>query len=82
MTAPTPAPETLDPADWEAMRQLAHQAIDDGFAYLQTTRERPVWQPIPEDVIGRLRESSTMSRSSTSRCSRTSRAWTPARRCR
>lgn len=56
MTAAPSTPESLDPADWEAMRQLAHQAIDDGFAYLQRTRDRPVWQPIPEHVIGRLRE--------------------------
>ena len=47
-------PETLDPADWEALRALAHRAIDDGFDFLQTVRERPVWQPVPEAVVARL----------------------------
>jgi len=26
-----PVDESLDPADWEALRRLAHQGIDDGF---------------------------------------------------
>jgi glutamate/tyrosine decarboxylase-like PLP-dependent enzyme len=54
MTDPV-ADETLDPADWEAMRRLAHQAVDDGLAYLQQVRDRPVWQPIPPDVLAQLR---------------------------
>ena len=49
------ADETLDPADWEAMRRLAHQAVDDGFAYLQQARDRPVWQPVPAAVLAQLR---------------------------
>ena len=48
---PTNAPpESLDPADWQAMRTLAHRAIDDGFDWLSTVRERPVWQPTPEAI--------------------------------
>ena len=48
---PTNAPpESLDPADWQAMRTLAHRAIDDGFNWLSTVRERPVWQPTPEAI--------------------------------
>ena len=31
-----PVDESLDPADWEALRRLAHQAVDDGFDYLMT----------------------------------------------
>jgi aromatic-L-amino-acid/L-tryptophan decarboxylase len=42
--------ETLDPADWSSMRQLAHQMVDDMLDYLSTVRERPVWQPVPDDV--------------------------------
>jgi len=42
--------ETLDPKDWEAMRALGHQMVDDMMTYLETVRERPVWQPIPEKV--------------------------------
>ncbi|HEX5649389.1 MAG TPA: pyridoxal-dependent decarboxylase [Steroidobacteraceae bacterium] len=50
----SPPPESLDPQDWDALRQLAHRAIDDGFDYLQHVRERPVWQPVPESVVARL----------------------------
>jgi len=42
--------EGLDPQDWGAMRQLGHKMIDDVFDYLQDVRERPVWQPIPEEI--------------------------------
>ncbi len=42
--------ETLDPADWSAMRALGHRMIDDIITYLETVRDRPVWQPIPEAV--------------------------------
>jgi glutamate/tyrosine decarboxylase-like PLP-dependent enzyme len=42
--------ENLDPADWEAMRELSHRMVDDMLDYLETVRERPVWQPIPEMV--------------------------------
>jgi glutamate/tyrosine decarboxylase-like PLP-dependent enzyme len=42
--------ETLDPDDWEEFRSLGHRMIDDVVDYLQTVRERPVWQPIPHAV--------------------------------
>ena len=42
--------ETLDPQDWEAMRALAHRMTDDVIDYLRGAGERPVWQPIPEEV--------------------------------
>jgi len=54
MTDPV-SDETLDPADWEAMRRLAHSAVDDGFAWLQQARDRPVWQPVPAAVLAQLR---------------------------
>jgi glutamate/tyrosine decarboxylase-like PLP-dependent enzyme len=41
---------TLDPQDWEALRALAHRAVDDSLDYLRDVRERPVWRPIPSDV--------------------------------
>jgi aromatic-L-amino-acid/L-tryptophan decarboxylase len=47
--------ESLDPADWSALRALAHRAIDDGFDYLQHRREAPVWQPTPAGVAAELR---------------------------
>jgi aromatic-L-amino-acid decarboxylase len=42
--------ETLDPADWDAMRALGHRMLDDALDYLQTLRGRPVWRHAPETV--------------------------------
>ena len=47
-------PETLDPENWDDMRALAHQMIDDAFHHLETVRERPVWQPVPEGVAAKF----------------------------
>ena len=60
MTAPDP-PESLDPSDWDALRKLAHRAIDDGFDHLQHVRDRPTWRPIPESVVARLHGSAPRS---------------------
>ena len=49
--------ETLDPADWDEMRVLAHRMVDDAIDYLATVRERPVWQPVPDEVAARFSES-------------------------
>jgi glutamate/tyrosine decarboxylase-like PLP-dependent enzyme len=46
----TQAYETLDPENWEEMRALAHRMVDDALTYLETVRERPAWQPVPEEV--------------------------------
>ena len=43
--------ETLDPEDWEAFAKTGQQMLDDMLAYLETIRERPVWQPLPEDTL-------------------------------
>jgi aromatic-L-amino-acid decarboxylase len=42
--------ETLDPQDWNVMRSLAHQMVDDALDFMQNAHQRPVWQPIPQDV--------------------------------
>ena len=42
--------ETLDPTDWESMRKLGHKMLDDMVSYLETVRERPVWQHVPDRV--------------------------------
>jgi aromatic-L-amino-acid decarboxylase len=39
-----PNEETLDPANWDDMRALGHQMIDDMIDYLQGLRDKPVWQ--------------------------------------
>jgi glutamate/tyrosine decarboxylase-like PLP-dependent enzyme len=45
-----PAEENLDPADWSALRTLAHRMVDEMLEHLRTVRDRPAWQPIPERV--------------------------------
>jgi aromatic-L-amino-acid decarboxylase len=47
---------TLDPADWTAVRALGHKILDDMFTRLETLRERPVWQPIPDNVKAGIRQ--------------------------
>jgi aromatic-L-amino-acid/L-tryptophan decarboxylase len=47
---------SLDPADWESYRKLAHEALDDAIDYIRDVRSRPVWLPVPEAVKQRLRE--------------------------
>src|ERR1700733_10564007 len=46
--------ETLDPADWDEFKRLAHQALEDSLDYLATVRERPAWQPYPGEVRRKL----------------------------
>jgi glutamate/tyrosine decarboxylase-like PLP-dependent enzyme len=48
--------ETLDPDDWEALRALGHRMVDEMLDYLRTVRERPVWQPIPQEVREHLKQ--------------------------
>ncbi len=42
--------ETLDPADWEASRALAHKMVDEAVDHLVQVRERPVWRPMPDNI--------------------------------
>ena len=42
--------ETLDPADWESLKILGHEMLDDMLDYLRDIRKQPAWQPIPTDV--------------------------------
>jgi glutamate/tyrosine decarboxylase-like PLP-dependent enzyme len=46
--------ETLDPENWDQMRELAHRVVDDAVDWFRTTRERPAWQPVPPEVAERL----------------------------
>lgn len=48
--------ESLDPQDWDSLRTLAHRMIDDAFTYLETVRERPAWQPVPDEIIDSFSE--------------------------
>lgn len=49
-TENTPSNQTLDPENWDDVRTIGHQMVDDMMDYLQTLRERPVWQPMPESA--------------------------------
>lgn len=40
--------ETLDPQDWEALRRLGHEMLDDMLDYLKSVKERPVWEKTAE----------------------------------
>jgi glutamate/tyrosine decarboxylase-like PLP-dependent enzyme len=46
--------ETLDPADWEGMRRLAHRMVDDAFDYYRQVRDRPAWLEMPPEAKERF----------------------------
>ena len=48
---------SLDPADWRGFRRQAHTMLDDMLDYLEKIRERPVWQPAPQETQARFRGS-------------------------
>jgi aromatic-L-amino-acid/L-tryptophan decarboxylase len=53
---PPPDPgQTLDPSDWPGFRAQAHRMLDDILDYVENIGERPVWQPIPDEVRSRFR---------------------------
>jgi aromatic-L-amino-acid/L-tryptophan decarboxylase len=47
--------QTLDPQNWDELRAQGHRMLDDMIDYAANIRERPVWQPIPEEVRARFR---------------------------
>jgi aromatic-L-amino-acid/L-tryptophan decarboxylase len=49
------ANRSLDPVDWRPLREQAHRMLDDILDYVEHIRERPVWQPIPDEVRARFR---------------------------
>ena len=40
----------MDPEDWTALRALGHRILDDMIDGIATVRDRPVWQPMPDDL--------------------------------
>lgn len=48
--------ESLDPLDWDQLRVLGHQMLDDMFVYLQNVGQRPAWQPVPDQVKAALQQ--------------------------
>jgi aromatic-L-amino-acid decarboxylase len=43
---------TLDPENWDAVRNQAHRMLDDMLDYIAHIRERPVWTPLPGNIRG------------------------------
>jgi aromatic-L-amino-acid/L-tryptophan decarboxylase len=43
-----PSEDSLDPADWQEYRLLAHRMVDNMIDVLQGIRDRPVWKKPPE----------------------------------
>ena len=41
--------QTIDPANWDELRELGHRMVDDMMEYLSTVRDRKVWQPFPTE---------------------------------
>ncbi len=48
--------QSLDPAHWDALRDLGHEMLDEMMTFLETVRERPLWQPMPEEVQARFQQ--------------------------
>jgi aromatic-L-amino-acid/L-tryptophan decarboxylase len=51
---PTPLPPNLDPEDWEAFRNFAHELVDAMVDRHRDMAAGPVWRPVPEDVKARI----------------------------
>lgn len=45
-----PESNSLDPADWQALREQARRMLDDMLDHLEHIRTHPVWQPMPAQV--------------------------------
>ncbi len=54
-TPPVDSRTSLDPEDWESLRAQGHRMLDDILDYIEGIRNRPVWQPIPDEVRERFR---------------------------
>lgn len=39
---------TLDPSDWQSLREQGHRMLDDMINHMSQLHEKPVWQPIPQ----------------------------------
>ena len=52
---PQPEGDSLDPADWQAYRDLAHRAVDSMFDYQEGIRAEPAWRQVPEELEAEYR---------------------------
>lgn len=42
--------ESLDPANWDQLRQLLHDMVDDSVDYISSIRDKAPWQKMPLEV--------------------------------
>ena len=47
--------ETLDPSNWDDVREQAHRMLDEAIDYIADIRKQPVWRPIPQEVRAQFR---------------------------
>jgi hypothetical protein len=55
-TLPPAKSHSLDPQDWEQLREQAHRMLDDILNYTRDIRQRPVWQPIPQNIRAQFQD--------------------------
>ena len=48
------AQRSLDPVEWDSLRELAHRALDDTLDALRDQRDAPAWRAIPPGVRASL----------------------------
>jgi glutamate/tyrosine decarboxylase-like PLP-dependent enzyme len=48
--------DSLNPTNWDEMRALGHEMVDDMVTFLQTIHEQPCWKEIPTEVKQHLEE--------------------------
>jgi glutamate/tyrosine decarboxylase-like PLP-dependent enzyme len=51
-----PSHRSLDPVDWAQFRAQSHRMLDDMVDYLESIRERPVWQGAPAEARLQFRQ--------------------------
>ena len=49
--AALPAEETLDPGNWDEIKAIGQQMLDEMMHYLQNISSKPVWNKVPEEII-------------------------------
>ncbi len=49
--AALPAEETLDPGNWDEIRTVGQQMLDEMMQYLQNISSKPVWNKVPGEII-------------------------------
>jgi glutamate/tyrosine decarboxylase-like PLP-dependent enzyme len=54
--APVKENLTLDPENWDQIRKVGHQMLDDMLSHFETLRDQPVWQQIPDAAKNSLDE--------------------------